>query len=76
MGPLYDRAAADSEAVELRHFRELKTAEEAAFSCLLATRPVTKAAAIACGKHVADSGLALDEMRAWLAMLVDYPLVS
>ena len=74
---LYDRAKADEgAAAELRRFRKLEIEEEAAFSALLATRPVTKASAITCIKHVADSGLASDEMRAWLAMLVKSPLAS
>jgi hypothetical protein len=74
---LYDRAKADEgAAAELRRFRELETEEEAAFSSLLATRPATKASAIACVKHVADCGLATDEMRTWLAMLVESPLLS
>ncbi len=74
---LYDRAKADEGAVaELRRFRELETDEEEAFSSLLATRPTTKLGAIACLEHVAECGLATDEMRAWLAMLVDSPLVS
>ena len=73
---LYDRAnAEEGAAAELRRFRELET-EEAAFASLLATRPATKASAIACVKHVADCGLASDEMRAWLAMMVESPLVS
>jgi hypothetical protein len=73
---LYDRAKAEEGAAsELRRFRELET-EEDAFSALLATRPTTKASAIACVKHVADCGLASDEMRAWLAMLVESPLAS
>jgi hypothetical protein len=74
---LYDRAKADEgAAAELRRFGELETEEEAAFSSLLATRPATKASAIASIKHVADCGLASDEMRAWLAMLVESPLVA
>jgi hypothetical protein len=74
---LYDRANAEEGAAsELRRFRELENEEEAAFSSLLATRPATKASAIACVKHVADCGLASDEMRAWLAMLVESPLAS
>jgi hypothetical protein len=74
---LYDRAKADSDAaVKLQRFRELETEEEAAFSALLATRPATKASAIACVKHVADCGLATDEMRSWLAMLMESPLVN
>ena len=71
---LYDRAEADSDAAaELRRFRELETEEEAAFSALLATRLGSKASAIACVKHVADCGLASDEMRDWLAMMVESP---
>ena len=74
---LYDRSKADEgAAAELRRFRELETEEEEAFSALLATRPATKASAIACVKHVADCGLASDEMRAWLAMMVESPLAS
>jgi hypothetical protein len=74
---LYDRAKADEgAAAELRRFRELEIEEEAALSSLLATRPTTKAGAIACVKHVADCGLATDEMRIWLAMLVESPLVN
>jgi hypothetical protein len=74
---LYDRAKTDSDvAVKLRLFRELETEEEAAFSSLLAIRPATRASAIACVKHVADCGLATDEMRTWLAMLMESPLVN
>ena len=74
---LYDRAnAEEGAAAELRDFRELETEEEAAFSALLATRPATKASAIASVRHVADCGLASDEMRAWLAMMVESPLAS
>jgi hypothetical protein len=74
---LYERAKTDEDAAaDLRRFRELETEEEAAFSSLLATRPATKASAIACIKHVADCGLATDEMRTRLAMLVESPLVS
>jgi hypothetical protein len=74
---LYDRAKADEgAAAELRRFSELETEEAAAFSSLLATRPATKASAIACVKHIAECGLASDEMRAWLAMLVESPLAA
>ena len=74
---LYDRAnVEEGAAVELREFSGLEIGEEAAFSALLATRPATKASAIACVKHVADCGLASDEMRAWLAMMVESPLAS
>jgi hypothetical protein len=74
---LYDRAKADEgAAAELRQVCELETEEEAAFHALLATRPTTKGSAIACVLHVADCGLATDEMRSWLAMLVESPLVA
>jgi hypothetical protein len=74
---LYDRAKTDEgAAAELRRFRELETEEGAAFSALPATRPATKTSAIACIKYVADRGLASDEMRAWLAMMVESPLAS
>jgi hypothetical protein len=74
---LYDRAnSEEGAAAELWDFRELENQEEAAFSALLAIRPATKASAIACVKHVADCGLASDEMQAWLAMLVESPMVS
>jgi hypothetical protein len=74
---LNDRAKTDERAAtEMRRFRELENEEEAAFSALLATRPATKASAIACVKHVANCGLASDEMRAWLAMMVESQLVS
>ena len=75
--PVFESAKTDEGAAgELRRFREIETEEEAAFSYLLATRPTTKASAIACVKHVADRGLATDEMQAWLAMLIQSPLVS
>ena len=74
---LYEAAKTDeSAASELQRFRMLELAEEAAFSALLATVPTTKAGAIACVEHVAECGLATDEMRAWLGMLVDSPLVA
>ena len=74
---LYDRAKTDkTAAAELRRFSELERAEESAFHALLATGPTTKAGAIACVEHVADCGLATDEMRAWLAMLIESPLVA
>jgi hypothetical protein len=68
---LHDRAKADEGAVaELRRFRNLETKDEEAFSALLATSTVASV------KHVADCGLASDEMRAWLAMMVESPLAS
>jgi hypothetical protein len=74
---LYDRAKTDkAAAAELRRFSELERAEETAFHALLATRPTTKAGAIACVEHVADCGLATNEMREWLAMLIESPLVA
>ena len=74
---LYDRAKADQgAAAELQQFRELENEEEAAFSSLVATRPATRAGAIACLKHVADCGLVTTEMMAWLAMLAESPLVA
>ena len=77
MSALYEAAKTDeSAASELQHFRMLELAEEAAFSALLGTMPTTKAGAVACVEHVAECGLATDEMRAWLAMLVDSPLVA
>jgi ferric-dicitrate binding protein FerR (iron transport regulator) len=74
---LYERAKTDkAAAAELRRFSELEMAEETAFHTLLAIRPMTKAGAIACVEHVADYGLATEEMRAWLAMLIESPLVA
>jgi ferric-dicitrate binding protein FerR (iron transport regulator) len=74
---LYERAKTDkAAAAELRRFSELEMAEETAFHTLLAIRPMTKAGAIACVEHVADCGLATDEMRAWLSMLIETPLVA
>ena len=70
------RGAMDLVAAELRRFSELEKAEESAFHALLAIRPTTKAGAIACVERVADCGLATDEMRAWLAMLIESPLVT
>jgi hypothetical protein len=74
---VYDRIKTDEEAAARhRRYCELETAEEEAFHALLATRPTTKAGVIVCVEHVADCGLATDEMRAWLAMLVQSPLAS
>ena len=74
---LYEAAKTDeSAASELQRFRMVELAEEAAFSALLATMPTTKAGAVACVEHVAECGLATDEMRAWLGMLLDSPLVA
>ena len=77
MMDLYDRAETDkAAAAERRRFSQLEMAEESTFNALLATRPTTKAGAIACVEHVADCGLATEEMRAWLAMLIESPLVT
>ena len=74
---VYDRINTDEEAAARhRRYCELETAEEGAFRALLATRPTTKAGAIACVEHVADCGPATDEMRTWLAMLAESPLAS
>lgn len=59
-----------------RQWYEVNNAEEATFNALLATKPTTKAGAIACVEHVIDIGLATDEMKDWLAMLLDSPLVG
>jgi hypothetical protein len=74
---VYDRAKIDEAvAAELRRFSELETAEEEAFDALLATRPTTKAGAIACVEHVADYGLITNEVGAWLLLMLESPLVS
>jgi hypothetical protein len=73
---LYDRALADEAAEEeLGRFCEIEAEEEPAFSAWLAIRPATKGSAIACVLDV-NCGLATDEMRAWLAMMVESPLLS
>jgi len=72
---LHDRTDPEAKTEALR-FRDLETAEGEAFNALLVIKPTTKAGAIACVAHVADCGLATDEMRAWLAMLLESPLVS
>lgn len=77
MTSLYDRAKADpGAAAELRCFLELENEEGAAFSALLAVTPTIKAGAVACVQHVSECGLASNEMRAWLAMLIASPLAS
>jgi hypothetical protein len=74
---LHDRAKVDkAAAAKLQNFRDLEGAEEDAFHELMATRPTTKAGAIACLKHVAECGLATAEIRAWLTMLAESPLVA
>jgi hypothetical protein len=59
-----------------REWYEVNYAEEATFNALLATKPTTKAGTIACVEHVIDIGLATDEMKNWLAMLLESPLVG
>jgi hypothetical protein len=74
---VYDRIKTDEvAAARHRRFCELERTEEKTFRALLATTPTTKAGAIACVEHVAECGLATDDMRAWLAMLVESPLIS
>ena len=58
-----------------RQWRAVQNAEEATFNAVLATMPTTKAGAIACVEHVIDIGLATDELKDWLAMLLELPLV-
>ena len=52
------------------------TAEEESFHAVLATKPTTRAGAIACVRHVADIGLVTEEVSAWLTMLLGSPLVA
>ena len=52
------------------------TAEEDSFKAVLATKPTTRAGAIACVRHVADIGLVTEEVSAWLVMLLGSPLVA
>ncbi|HLX99277.1 MAG TPA: hypothetical protein VKR62_11295, partial [Roseiarcus sp.] len=59
-----------------RRWYEVNNAEETTFNALLATKPTTKAGAIACVEHVIDIGRATDEMRNWLAMLLESPLAE
>jgi hypothetical protein len=57
-------------------FRELETEEEAAFSALLGIRPATAASANRLRQTRRRLRPASDEMRAWLAMMVESPLAS
>ena len=59
-----------------RRWYDVGTAEEEAFHAVLATKPTTRAGAIACVRHVADIGLVSDEVSAWLMMLLGSPLVN
>jgi hypothetical protein len=55
---------------------DLERREEEAHNALLAIRPSSKGAAIAAVEHVAEYGLATAEMRVWLLILLDSPLVA
>ena len=59
-----------------RRWYDVGTAEEDTFKAVLATKPTTRAGAIACVRHVADIGLVTDELGAWLVMLLGSPLVA
>jgi hypothetical protein len=59
-----------------RQWYEVQNAEEATLKALLATKPTTKAGAIACVAHVADYGPVTNELRDWLAMLLESPLMA
>ena len=59
-----------------RRWYDVGTAEEESFHALLATKPTTRAGAIACVRHVADIGLVTEEVSAWLTMLLGSPLVA
>ena len=61
---------------EKRRWYDVGTAEEDTFKAVLATKPTTRAGAIACVKHVADIGLVTEEVSAWLVMLLGSPLVA
>ena len=59
-----------------RRWYDAGTAEEESFHAVLATKPTTRAGAIACVRHVADIGLVTEEVSAWLVMLLGSPLVA
>ncbi len=65
----------DAEA-DKRWWYDAGTAEEESFHAVLATKPTTRAGAIACVRHVADIGLVTEEVSAWLLMLLGSPLVA
>ena len=64
----------DAEA-DKRWWYRIETAEEDSFHAVLATKPTTRAGAIACVRHVADIGLVTEEVSSWLVMLLVSPLV-
>ena len=73
---LYDRAnAEEGAAAELRRFRELET-EEAAFASLLGPSRRQRLQRSPASSTSRIAALASDEMRAWLAMMVESPLAS
>lgn len=59
-----------------RRWYDVGTAEEDTFKAVLATKPTTRAGAIACVRHVADIGLVTEEVSSWLVMLLGSPLVA
>jgi len=59
-----------------RSWYDVELAEEESFHAVLATKPTTRAGAIACVRHVADIGLVTEEVSAWLTMLLGSPLVA
>ncbi len=59
-----------------RSWYDVELAEEDTFHAVLATKPTTRAGAIACVEHVADIGLVTEEVSAWLVMLLGSPLVA
>jgi len=58
-----------------RRWYDIELAEEESFHAVLATKPRTRAGAIACVRHVADIGLVTEEVSAWLMMLLGSPRV-
>lgn len=66
----------EAEKAELRRVSDLEQLEEQTHNALLAIRPGSKAAAVAAVQHIAEYGLATAEMRVWLLILLDSPLVS
>ena len=66
----------EAEKAELRRVSDLEQLEERTHDALLAIRPGSKAAAVAAVQHIAEYGLATAEMRVWLLILLDSPLVA
>jgi hypothetical protein len=66
----------EAEKAELRRVSDLEQLEECTHNALLAIRPGSKAAAVAAVQHIAEYGLATAEMRLWLLILLDSPLVA